>query len=88
MSPRVPPATPKTTSEVLDADVLQWAGKIAKAMNTIGVQHTPYGEFYVEKVVLGYEGETYGTVSIVPDEFGGYGVRIELNVHDDSEEGR
>lgn len=66
------------SAQQIHPKVAAFAARIAEWLNENGETETGHGTYYVAHVSLGFDGETSG-VSVIPDEFGGYAVRIEGN---------
>jgi len=54
-------------------DVTRIALKVAEFLETLPENR---GEFYVSKVTFAFEGDDYNEFFVGPDEFGGYGLKV------------
>ena len=55
----------------VNRNLANFATRVAAAIEAVGDCEGPL-DFYVERVTFGFEGETDTSVTVVPDEFGGY----------------
>jgi hypothetical protein len=63
-------------AESVNPRVAAYAADIAEALKPLVARDCGFGEYYISRVTLAFEGEGVG-VSLVPDEFGGLAIKIE-----------
>lgn len=63
-------------SETLDAALVEYVGQVAAALRELRVRHLSYGDFHIERVSFGFDGEPITNIAIVPTEFDGLGVEV------------
>lgn len=62
--------------EQIDRKVAAWLALVAEAVDNLPKCTAEYGEFYVSRATISFDGDETG-YAIVPDEFGGYAISID-----------
>jgi len=63
-----------------DRYLAAYAAEIAKVLSTVddesGTNNAPFGDYYVARVVFGFDGEDVTNFRVAPDEHGGYAIHF------------
>lgn len=60
----------------IDPEMVAYVAKIAGVLHELRSLKLSYGEFYIERVTFGYDGESDGRLAIVPTEWDTLGIEV------------
>lgn len=63
-------------TETFDADLVKYVADVAASLQQYRKRALSYGDFYIERVVFGFDGETVTNIAVSATEFDTLGVEV------------